>query len=78
MMRKSRCQPTAPTPSTAGRHLVLGRGVLTVLKIFSNLPGEQAKRFLSAQRMIYGHFRPRRHLMPVADYRQARAKIFRT
>jgi putative transposase len=24
----------------------------------------QAQRFLSAHAMIYGHFRPRRHLMP--------------
>ena len=37
----------------------------------------QAQRFLSAHSMIYGHFRPRRHLMIVADYRRARAKSFR-
>ena len=38
---------------------------------------EQAQRFLSAHAMIYGHFRPRRHLMTAAGYRGARAKAFR-
>ena len=38
----------------------------------------QAQRFLSAHAMIYGHFRPRRHLMDAADYRRVRAKAFRT
>jgi len=37
----------------------------------------QAQRFLSVHAMICGHFRPRRHLMPAADYRRARAKAFR-
>jgi len=37
---------------------------------------EQAQRFLSAHAMIYGHFRPRRHLMTAAQYRRARAKAF--
>jgi putative transposase len=37
----------------------------------------QAQRFLSAHGMIYGHFRPRRHLMTAAGYRRARAKMFR-
>jgi len=39
---------------------------------------EQAQRFLSAHAMIYGHFRPRRHLMTAARYRRARAEAFRT
>ena len=38
---------------------------------------EQAQGFLSALAMIYGHFRPRRHLMTAAGYRHARAKAFR-
>jgi putative transposase len=38
---------------------------------------EQAQRFLSAHAMIYGHFRPRRHLMTADQYRRARAKAFR-
>jgi len=38
---------------------------------------EQAQRFLSAHGMIYGHFRPRRHLMTADQYRRARAKAFR-
>src|SRR5689334_8175381 len=38
---------------------------------------DQAQQFLSAHGMIYGHFRPRRHLMTAAGYRQARAKMFR-
>ena len=38
-------------------------------------PG-QAQRSLSADAMIYGHFRPRRHLMAAAGYRRARAKAF--
>jgi putative transposase len=38
---------------------------------------EQAQRFLSAHAMIYGHFRPRRHLMTAAQYRRARAEAFR-
>jgi putative transposase len=37
----------------------------------------QAQRFLSAHAMIYGHFRPRRHLMTAAQHRRARAKAFR-
>ena len=39
-------------------------------------PG-QAQRFLSAHAMIYGHFRPRRHLMTAAQYRHVRAEAFR-
>ena len=39
-------------------------------------PG-QAQRFLSAHAMIYGHFRPRRHLMTADRYRHARAEAFR-
>ena len=39
-------------------------------------PG-QAQRFLSSHAMIYGHFRPRRHLMTADQYRRARAKAFR-
>jgi len=38
-------------------------------------PG-QAQRFLSAQGPIYQHFRPRRHLMSAAAYREARAQAF--
>jgi len=38
---------------------------------------EQAQRFLSSHGMIYGHFRPRRHLMTAAQHRRARAKAFR-
>ena len=38
---------------------------------------EQAQRFLSAHGMIYGHFRPRRHLMSADRYRCARDKAFR-
>jgi putative transposase len=38
---------------------------------------EQAQRFLSAHAFIYGHFRPRRHLMTAAQYRCARAKACR-
>ena len=38
---------------------------------------EQAQRFLSAHAMIYGHFRPRRHLMTAEHYRCARARAFR-
>ena len=39
-------------------------------------PG-QAQHFLSSHAMIYGHFRPRRHLMTAIEYRNARAKAFR-
>ncbi|MFC7557191.1 IS6 family transposase [Pseudoroseomonas wenyumeiae] len=38
---------------------------------------EQAQRFLSAHSMIYGHFRPRRHLMTADQYRRVRDKAFR-
>jgi putative transposase len=38
---------------------------------------DQAQRFLSAHGVIYGHFRPRRHLMAATDYRRCRAKAFR-
>jgi putative transposase len=37
----------------------------------------QAQRFLCAHGIIYGHFRPRRHLMTAAGYRHARARAFR-
>jgi putative transposase len=39
-------------------------------------PG-QAQRFLSFHAMIYGHFRPRRHLMTAIECRCARAQAFR-
>jgi putative transposase len=38
---------------------------------------EQAQRFLSAHAIIYGHFRPRRHLMAAHQYRRARDRAFR-
>nr|WP_147465057.1 DDE-type integrase/transposase/recombinase [Pseudoroseomonas wenyumeiae] len=38
---------------------------------------EQAQRFLTAHAMIYGHFRPRRHLMTADQYRRSRNKAFR-
>ncbi len=38
---------------------------------------EQAQRFLSAHAMIYGHVRPRRHLMSAARHRRARTETFR-
>lgn len=37
----------------------------------------QAQDFLSAHSMIYGHFRPRRHLMTAGCYRLQRDKAFR-
>ena len=37
----------------------------------------QAQHFLSAHGIIYGHFRPRRHLMAASSYRRIRAKAFR-
>jgi putative transposase len=38
---------------------------------------EHAQRFLSSHAMIYGHFRPRRHLMSADQYRCVRARAFR-
>ena len=38
---------------------------------------QHAQRFLSSHSMIYGNFRPRRHLMTVKRYRAARTKAFR-
>src|SRR4051812_11902244 len=38
---------------------------------------DQAQHFLSTHAMIYGHFRPRRHLMAAMDYRRAQTKTFR-
>ena len=38
---------------------------------------EQAQRFLSSHALIYGHFRPRRHLITAAEYRDTRARPFR-
>jgi putative transposase len=38
---------------------------------------EHVQPFLATHAMIYGHFRPRRHLMAAAGYRRARAKAFR-
>ncbi|MBK1660801.1 IS6 family transposase [Paracraurococcus ruber] len=37
---------------------------------------KQAQRFLSSHAMIYGHFRPRRHLMTAGQYRRGRAEAF--
>jgi putative transposase len=37
---------------------------------------QQAQRFLSSHALIYGHVRPRRHLMSAGQYRRARAKAF--
>jgi len=37
---------------------------------------EHAQRFLSSHAMIYGHFRPRRHLMTAGQYRHARTQAF--
>ncbi|WP_043366669.1 IS6 family transposase [Belnapia sp. F-4-1] len=37
---------------------------------------EQTQRFLSCHSMIYGHFRPRRHLMTADQYRRACAQAF--
>jgi putative transposase len=37
----------------------------------------QAQRFLSAHGPINGHFRPRRHRMAAATYREVRAGAFR-
>jgi putative transposase len=39
---------------------------------------DPAQQFLPTHAMIYGHFRPRRHLMSAAGYRRARSKAFRT
>jgi putative transposase len=39
-------------------------------------PG-QAQRFLSPHAMIYGYFRPRRHLMTADQFRREGAKAFR-
>ena len=36
-----------------------------------------AQSFLTAHSFIYGHFRPRRHLMTAANYRTSRAAAFR-
>jgi putative transposase len=36
----------------------------------------QAQQFLSAHGFIYGHFRPRRHLMSASSYRKIRARAF--
>jgi putative transposase len=38
---------------------------------------EHAQRFLSSHAIIYGHFRPRRHLMNAGAYRRARDQAFR-
>jgi putative transposase len=38
---------------------------------------EQAQRFLSVHGILYGHFRPRRHLMMAGEYRRTRARAFR-
>jgi len=37
----------------------------------------QAQSFLSSHSMIFGHFRPRRHLMTTDQYRRTRDKAFR-
>jgi putative transposase len=37
----------------------------------------QAQRFPSSHAMIYGHFRPRRHLMAAVQHRRARTEALR-
>lgn len=37
---------------------------------------DQAQHFLSSHAFIYGHFRPRRHLMTAVQYRRTRAEAF--
>ena len=44
---------------------------------YGGLKLDQAQRFLSAHGVIYGHFRPRRHLMSAGEYRHARDNAFR-
>jgi putative transposase len=39
---------------------------------------EQAQDFLSAHSFIYGHFRPRRHLLSATAYRAIRTEAFQT
>ncbi len=39
---------------------------------------DQAQHFLSAHGIIYGHFRPRRHLMTAHNYRRSCGNAFRT
>ena len=36
----------------------------------------QTQDFLSAHAFIYGHFRPRRHLLAAPDYRDIRSQTF--
>ena len=38
---------------------------------------EQARRFLTVFGPICNHFRPRRHLLPAAQYRQEMRSLFR-
>jgi putative transposase len=38
----------------------------------------QAQDFLSARSFIYGHFRPRRHLLTTTTYRDIRSQAFNT
>ncbi|WP_424139858.1 hypothetical protein [Roseomonas chloroacetimidivorans] len=52
--------------------VTMGAGAVNIIKL-----SEQAQRFLSAHAMIYGHFRPRRHLMTADQYRHSRDKAFR-
>ena len=40
-------------------------------------PPQQAQRFLSSHALIYGHFRPRRHLLTADQYRRTRDKACR-
>jgi putative transposase len=40
------------------------------------ISGSQAQHLLSAHAIMYGHFRPRRHLLPAAGYQCVRAKVF--
>jgi putative transposase len=37
----------------------------------------QAQDFLSAHSFMYGHFRPRRHLLLAPDYREIRSRAFK-
>ena len=52
-------------------------GVVLDILVQGRRNGTAAKRFLSTHGIIYGHFRPRRHLMAAAAYRRIRSKAFR-
>src|SRR4051794_15488561 len=68
-------QPTGGRPKPSSRRPSIIRALGTALQ-FGCGAAPPISCGVDTHAMIYGHFRPRRHLMSADQYRRARAKAF--